>query len=115
MCALTGKPLSGSEAAEIELINKAVPADRLADEVRSLAEQLAHNPASQLAAMKLVVNQTYENMGLRNAQVMGSLLDGMMRNTPEAHEFVRVSMTEGVGEAVKRRDGPFGDYSQRER
>ena len=113
--ALTGKPLSGAEAAEIELINRAVPADRLDAEAEALAEQMAKLPVSQLAAMKLVVNQAYENMGLRTTQLMGSLLDGMMRNTPEALAFVEKATEEGVGAAVAERDGPFGDYSQRER
>ncbi len=113
--ALTGKPLSGEEAARIELINKSVPADRLEEEVRTLADQLAQNPVSQLAAMKLVVNQAYDNMGLRTTQVMGSLLDGMMRNTPEAHAFIERAVTDGVPSAVAERDGPFGDYSQRNR
>src|SRR5439155_18074129 len=61
--ALTGKPLSGSEAARIELINAAVPFAQLEDEVARRAAQLASVPASQLAAMKLIVNQAYENMG----------------------------------------------------
>jgi enoyl-CoA hydratase len=113
--ALTGKPLSGREAAEVELINRAVPSEQLEEEGAKLASQLARNPVSQLAAMKLVVNQAYENMGLRTTQVMGSLLDGMMRNTPEAHAFVEKAMTEGVRAAVAERDGPFEDYSQRPR
>jgi enoyl-CoA hydratase len=113
--ALTGKPLSGREAADIELINKAVPADRLEGEVQELARQLACNPSSQLAAMKTVVNQAYENMGLRTTQVLGSVLDGMMRNTPEAHAFVAKAVSEGVPAAVAERDGPFQDYSQRPR
>jgi enoyl-CoA hydratase len=83
--------------------------------VQALAAQLAKDPSSQLAAMKLVVNQAYENMGLRTSQVMGSLLDGMMRNTPEAHAFVDKAVSEGVPAAVAERDGPFGDYSQREK
>nr|MDJ0853407.1 enoyl-CoA hydratase [Myxococcota bacterium] len=33
-------------------------------------------------------------------------------NTPEGREFVRVAASEGVREAITRRDGPFGDYSQ---
>jgi enoyl-CoA hydratase len=113
--ALTGKPLSGREAADIELINRAVPADRLEDEVQELARQLACNPSSQLAAMKTVVNQAYENMGLRTTQVLGSVLDGMMRNTPEAHAFVATAVSEGVPAAVAERDRPFQDYSQRPR
>jgi enoyl-CoA hydratase len=35
-----------------------------------------------------------------------------MRHTPEAREFVGLAEREGVGAAVERRDGPFGDYSQ---
>ncbi|WP_420620070.1 crotonase/enoyl-CoA hydratase family protein [Candidatus Poriferisocius sp.] len=111
--ALTGKPLSGAEAARVELINQAVPADQLDDAVQELAEQLSSIPSSQLAAMKLVVNQAYEGMGLRNSQVLGSILDGAMRNTPEALAFIDTAMTEGVPVAVAQRDGPFGDYSQR--
>src|SRR5581483_5524618 len=36
--ALTGKPLSGRDAADVGLINGAVPFERLEDEVRALAE-----------------------------------------------------------------------------
>ena len=54
-------------------------------------------------------------MGLRTTQVMGSLLDGYMRNTPEAHVFVEKAVTEVVPAAVAERDGPFQDYSQRRR
>ncbi len=57
--ALTGKPLSGREAADIGLINRAVPFAQLEDTVRQMARQLASIPLSQLAAMKLVVNQAY--------------------------------------------------------
>lgn len=113
--ALTGKPLSGREAAEIELINRAVPAEELDDEAEKLANQLAQNPVSQLAAMKLVVNQAYENMGLRTTQTLGSVLDGYMRNTPEALAFVEKAVKEGVPAAVAERDAPFQDYSQRPR
>ena len=113
--ALTGKPLSGAEAAEVELINQAVPADQLDETVAELAEQLSSIPTTQLAAMKMVVNQAYESMGLRNSQIIGSLLDGAMRNTPEALAFIGKAMTEGVPAAVAQRDGPFGDYSQRKK
>ena len=113
--ALTGKPLTGREAAEIELINKAVPADELDAEVGALAEQLASISSSQLAAMKTIVNQAYENQGMRTTQLLGSVLDGMMRNTPESMAFMEKSAKEGVPAAVAERDGPFGDYSQKPR
>jgi len=110
--ALTGEPLSGKEAAAVELINKAVPFEELEAEVRRCAERLARIPLAQLAAMKLIVNQAYQNMGLQSTQLLGSILDGYMRNTPEALQFVEVAGTQGVAAAVAQRDGPFGDYSQ---
>lgn len=110
--ALTGEPLSGTEAAEIDLINKAVPFDELENEVRALAHRLAKIPASQLAAMKMIVNQAYENMGMHGTQVLGSILDGYMRNTPDALAFIEKAGAEGVGAVIADRDGPFGDYSQ---
>jgi enoyl-CoA hydratase len=110
--ALTGKPLSGTEAADIGLVNAAVPFEQLEREVRERALQLAQLPPSQLAAMKLIVNQAYENMGLASTQLLGPILDGLMRNTPEALRFVEIAESEGVQRAVALRDGPFGDYSQ---
>ena len=110
--ALTGKPLSGREAAEVELINASVPFADLEETVRAQAEQLAEIPSSQLAAMKLVVNQAYENMGLASTQTLGPILDGLMRNTPDAERFIDLAAEDGVGAAVAKRDGPFGDYSQ---
>jgi enoyl-CoA hydratase len=110
--ALTGAPLSGTQAAEIELINQAVPFGTLETTVRELAQKLAGLPLSQLAAMKLIVNQAYENMGLASTQLLGPVLDGYMRNTPEALRFIDVAEHEGVASAIAERDGPFHDYSQ---
>ena len=110
--ALTGRPLTGREAADIQLINQAVPFEQLEATVASLADELSRIPASQLAAMKLVVNHAYENMGIASTQVLGPILDGLMRNTPEALEFIARAEREGVHAVVTDRDGPFGDYSQ---
>jgi hypothetical protein len=100
------------EAVEAGLVNQAVPFAQLEATVAGLAADLASIPSSQLAAMKLVVNQAYENMGLASTQLLGTLMDGMLRNTPEAKAWVDLAEGEGVGAAVAQRDGPFGDYSQ---
>ncbi|MDJ0853123.1 MAG: crotonase/enoyl-CoA hydratase family protein [Myxococcota bacterium] len=110
--ALTGEWVSGKEAASIELINFSYPLEELDAEVQKLAEKLTTIPLTQLVSMKLIVNQAYDNMGLQSTQTLGPILDGIMRNTPEGREFVRVAAGEGVREAITRRDGPFGDYSQ---
>lgn len=113
--ALTGRPLSGRRAAELELINEAVPFAELEATVRRRALELASLPSAQLAAMKLMVNQAYENMGLHSTQLLGPVLDGLMRNIPEAHDFIAQAERDGVSTAVKDRDGRFGDYSTADR
>lgn len=110
--ALTGEWISGKEAAQVELINFSYPLEELDQKVAELAEKLAMIPLTQLIAMKLIVNQAYDNMGLQSTQTLGPILDGAMRNTPEGREFVRVAMAGGVKAAVEKRDGPFNDYSQ---
>jgi len=110
--ALTGRPLSGRQAADIELINEAVPFDRLEARVAEIAADLATIPVSQLSAMKLMVNQAYENMGLASTQTLGPILDGLMRNTPDALDFIDRAERDGVRAVVTERDGRFGDYSQ---
>src|ERR1700750_3211826 len=109
---LTGRPLTGVQAAEIELINEAVPFERLEARVAEIAAELAHIPLSQLRAQKLIVNQAYENMGLASTQTLGGILDGLMRNTPDALQFIDTAANQGVRAAIELRDGPWGDYSQ---
>ena len=109
--ALTGRPLTGVEAADCALINRTVPFAELESCVAALAGDLARIPPSQTAAMKLVVNQAYENMGLGAVQTLGPILDGLMRNTPDALEFIARAESEGVRAVIADRDGPFGDYA----
>ncbi|CAF1346631.1 unnamed protein product [Adineta ricciae] len=110
--ALSGEALSGKRAAEINLINKSVSFNQLENEVLKTGEKLAEIPVTQLATMKLMVNQVYENQGLHTTQLLGCILDGSMRHTPEAMKFVETAAQFGVQQAVKQRDAPFQDYSQ---
>jgi len=109
--ALTGDSITGKEVAEMGLINKSVPAEKLEEETLYWANRMANCPSTQLAAMKLVVNQAFDNMGLQTTQHMGVIMDGAMRNTPEGKAFVQRAMEGGVGAAVEERDRPFGDYT----
>ena len=70
--ALTGRPLSGAGGRDVGLINEAVPFAELEATVAALAADLAAIPSSQLAAMKLVVNHAYENMGIEATQTLGT-------------------------------------------
>jgi enoyl-CoA hydratase len=108
---LTGDPLDGRKAAEWGLASEAVPADELDAHGLALAKRVARLPANQLQMMKLLVNQVIEQMGLANTQLIGTLLDGAARHTPEGVAFTRRAMQDVRG-AVADRDGPFGDYGQ---
>ena len=112
---LSGESLSGAEAERIGLASKAVPAADLPSVVEEMARKLASIPANQLALSKLLVNQAYENMGLRTTQLIGTFFDGIARHTPEGIAWRDLAVKEGFREAVRRRDAPFGDYGEGKR
>src|SRR5919201_1108835 len=107
---LTGDALDGRTAVEWGLASLAAPAEQLDEAALGLARRVALLPANQLHMMKLLVNQAYEQMGLRVTQLIGTLLDGAARHTPEGSEFSRAALAD-VRAAVAERDGPFGDYA----
>ncbi len=108
---LSGQPLSGKEAVQVGLASAAFPPSQLAQGVEAYAHRLATIPLSQLVMSKLLVNQAYENMGLRTTQILGTFMDGIARHTPEGIDWRRTVIKEGLREALRRRDEPFGDYS----
>jgi len=110
---LTGDSVSGRDAQAIGLITKAVPAAELDREVETLARRMAQLPVNQLAMMKLLVNQAYENMGLASTQLLGTLLDGAARHTPEGVAWRTEALEHGIKAALASRDGPFRDYGSR--
>jgi enoyl-CoA hydratase len=112
---LTGDAVDGRTAVAWGLASAAVPAERVFDEARALAERVANVPANQLAMMKLLVNQAVENMGLASTQTLGTLFDGIARHTPEGRAWRERAREAGVREALLERDGPFGDYGARKK
>jgi enoyl-CoA hydratase len=112
---LTGESLSGIEAARVGLASAAVPQQQLAGVVDEMARKLATIPLNQLTMSKLLVNQAYENKGLRTTQILGTVFDGIARHTPEGVAWRDMAMREGFREAVRKRDAPFGDYGERKR
>ena len=112
---LTGDEIGAIEAARIGLILEAVPDDELADHAMGLARRMAQVPVNQLQMLKLLCNQTAENMGLASSRTLGVLFDGIARHTQEGLDFVSRAQEVGFREAVRERDDPFGDYGSRPR
>ena len=108
---LTGDPLDGRRAVEWGLASECHPEEALEEAGMALALRMARLPANQLQMMKLLVNQAYEQMGLPVTQLIGTLLDGAARHTPEGTAFTRAALDDVRG-AVAARDGIFSDYGQ---
>jgi len=107
---LTGDEIPAPEAARIGLVLETVPDDRLDAHALAFAKRMAQVPANQLVMLKMLCNQTAENMGLASSRTLGSLFDGIARHTQEGLDFVARAGEVGFREAVRRRDDPFGDY-----
>jgi enoyl-CoA hydratase len=108
---LTGDAIDGARAVEWGLASEAVPAAELEAAGLALARRVALLPHNQAAMMKLLVNQAFEQMGLHTTQLIGTLLDGAARHTPEGTAFTQRGLADVRG-AVADRDAPFGDYGQ---
>jgi len=111
----TGDEIPAETAAEIGLILEAVPDDELQQRATALAERMAKLPENQLIMMKLLVNQTAENMGLASTRALGTLFDGIARHTREGLDFVKRAQEVGFRQAVRERDDPFADYGSRKK
>jgi enoyl-CoA hydratase len=112
---LTGDEIPAPEAARIGLILETVPDDELQAHALAFARRMAQVPGNQLEMLKLLCNQTAENMGLSSTRTLGVLFDGVARHTQEGADFVARSTEVGIRQAVRERDDPFGDYGSRPR
>jgi enoyl-CoA hydratase len=111
---LTGDPLEGRRAVEWGLASDCHPEAQLDEAAMALCRRVAMLPANQLHMMKVLVNQAIEQMGLHTTQLIGTLLDGAARHTPEGTAFSQAALQD-VRSAVRDRDAPFGDYGQEPR
>jgi len=84
----TGKPLSAADAHRLGVINRLVPADRLEQEVRELAGQLAAQPRGALAGAKRAVTHALEST-FEQALEFESYLQEAQAASPEFAEGVQ--------------------------
>jgi enoyl-CoA hydratase len=109
---LSGDAIDATTAHRIGLVSRVFPDDEIGEATEAYARRFAHIPANQLALNKLLVNQAFENMGLRTTQMLGTFFDGMARHTEEAQRWVESILVDGFRETIRRRDAPFGDYGE---
>jgi enoyl-CoA hydratase len=112
---LTGDEIPAKTAAQIGLILETAPDGELLEHATAFAERMAQVPTNQLVMLKLLCNQTAENMGMATTRTLGILFDGIARHTQEGLDFVTRAGDVGFRQAVRERDDPFGDYGSRPR
>src|SRR6267143_1515754 len=84
----TGKPLSATDAHRLGVINRIVPQERLEEEVRDLANQLAAQPRGAMAGAKRAVNHALEST-FEQALEFESYLQEAQAASPEFAEGVQ--------------------------
>lgn len=103
----TGDFISGKEAERIGFVARAVPEDRLEEEVEKLAARIALVDPTLLAMNKLAVNRAFEEMGLRNTFNAANTLDTVAHTAEAMQEFNRVAREQGLRAALAANEGPF--------
>jgi enoyl-CoA hydratase len=103
----TGDTVSGTEAAEIGLVQAAVPAAGLDDYALALAARIALVGRDVLTANKRVVNEGVELMGRSRLQRFAALNDAVAHRSREARAFTARAAEVGLKQAVRERDALF--------
>jgi len=96
--AFTGEFIDADRAADLELVNEAVPADELDNRVADIVEQLARGPTATIGLMKQAI---HENLGR-------SWDDGLdYENLLQAQARTSAAHEEGVAAFLEDRDPTF--------
>ncbi len=106
---LTGDIVSGADAARIGLVVASAPADRLEDEVMTLAGRLATLDPELLATQKRIVNLALELAGAGTLSRLAAEMDARAHLSRAKKEFDADVAALGFKAAVRKRDEPFGD------
>jgi len=112
---LTGRAIDASTAHRIGLVSRVCAADEISSIVETEARRFRSIPANQLALNKMLINQAFENMGLRTSQMLGTFFDGVTRHTEEAYRWVESFEEKGFRQVIRERDEPWQDYGERPR
>lgn len=110
---LTGDAMSGTEAVEAGMANRAHPAEELDDAVLVMAERVARIPPDLLALNKRAAHRAMEAAGIRSGIRATADIQAMGFHQRSSKEYMRSFAEKGVSEALSDRDRSFGDYRER--
>ena len=104
---LTGDDkVTAQQALQYGLVNRVVADDRLLEEARSVAFDIAKNDSLAVRMTKQAINRTYDIAGMRDALLHALELDIEIESTEtdESREFNEILRTKGTKAAIAWRD-----------
>jgi len=107
---ITGRQINGEEAEQIGLATKSVPADRLEEEVNSLAKDLCLLPRDGIAIGKATRHLFYDRMGLNDSFTYAYITHTLftnLRHEPGEFNFFRERREKGAKAAFHDKDDRF--------
>lgn len=107
---LTGDSMTGAEAAELGLVNRAVERAELTDVAAAYAHRVAQVPLDVLSSHKDAVNRWFESMGMAGAMAAAADLDAIDLAGEGMARFTSIATTQGLKAALNWRDGPFSRH-----
>jgi enoyl-CoA hydratase len=107
---LTGKMITGAQAAAYNLVNRAVPEEILDDEVKELANGLALQPKDGIAMGKAMREMMYTTMGIDRGLVDHYVMHSFQTNKvydPGEFNFFKQRRDKGVRDAAHDKHDHF--------
>ncbi len=96
-----GNSVDGRTAVEWGWANHAVPAERLLEAVRGLAERIAKTPPDMLRIKKASINRAMDAMGMRLATSSVAEMDALAHLTPAVLELREQIREAGIKEMIE--------------
>jgi len=107
---ITGRQINGKEAEQIGLATRSVPADKLEEEVNSLAKDLCLLPRDGIAIGKATRHLFYDRMGLNDSFTYAYITHTLftnLRHEPGEFNFFRERREKGAKAAFHDKDDRF--------
>ena len=110
----TGNLIDAQEAWRLGLVNKAIPSDKLEEEVNKMARTISKVPAVTNEYSKVAVNTAYEMMSIRQVMERSSELEAFVasasdESVPERVEFQNLRRDKGLKAALEWRNAKFAE------
>jgi enoyl-CoA hydratase len=107
---LLGETMSGTEAARIGLVNKAVPASELAAAGEDWAERIVRLPRDAIAIGKAATHLSLDSLGMTSQFVHGYVMHALgtnIRYEADENNFMKERRSKGVTSAAHSRESRY--------